>query len=104
LCECDKKHSDKDPKRTNVNKETKQSSSHKHPKGKNANKNKKMKDVNKNAMKKNQKINSTTTTTIKCLIIRATFSSPPNPSIKLMDNLLLLLSVWILKSLDSESY
>jgi 2-methylcitrate dehydratase PrpD len=62
LCECDKKYSDKDPKRRNVNKEPKESNVDKHPKGKNANKNKKIKVVNKNA-KKNLKISSTTTTT-----------------------------------------
>ncbi len=62
MCECDKKHSDKDPKRTNVNKEPKESSVDKHPKGKNANKNKKIKEVNKNAKKRNPKISSTTTT------------------------------------------
>jgi hypothetical protein len=34
LYECDKKYSDKDPKRTNVNKEPKESNVDKHPKEK----------------------------------------------------------------------
>ncbi len=80
LYECDKKHSDKDPKRRNVNKEPKESNVDKHLKGKNANKNKKIKDVNKNAKKTNPELSTTTTTTTKAMTIETIGISTEMPT------------------------